>query len=80
MEVHANGHRYYDKDKWEILLNQPYNYVKKGLVNKLLSHKLYNTTNPITKIVLQYYEKSLVFLMQYVDMLKNFKNYNWKNR
>lgn len=80
MKACENGHRWYNNDTWETRLNQPYDYQKHGLINKLLSHTITNTTNPITQIVLQYYEKSLIFLMKYIDILKNFKNYNWKNR
>ena len=80
MEVHANGYRYYNNDEYETKLHQPYDYAKKGLVNHLLSHTIVETTNPILKIMLQYYEKTLIFLMKYVDILKNFKNYNWQNR
>jgi hypothetical protein len=32
------------------------------------------------RILLNYLESSLVFLMKYVDVLKNFKNIHWKNR
>ena len=80
METHINGYRYYNKDNWEIKLHQPYDYVKKGLVNHLLSHTIIESKNPILRIILQYYEKTLIFLMKYVDVLKNFKNYNWQNR
>lgn len=80
MKVYENGHRWYNNDLWETRLNQPYNYQKKGLIRHLLSHTIVNTPNPVTQIVLQYYEKSLVFLMKYIDILRNFKNYNWKNR
>lgn len=80
MKVFENGHRWINNDLWEKKLNQPYDYQKNGLLNKLLSHTIVETKNPVTQIVLQYYEKSLIFLMQYIDILKNFKNYNWKNR
>ena len=80
MEIRENGHRYYNVDSWETLLNQPYDYAKKGLIKKLLSNRIVNTTNPITSLVLQYYEKSIIFLMKYVDILRNFKNFNWQNR
>ena len=80
MEVHANGYRYYHNDEYETKLHQPYDYAKKGLIRHLLSHSIVETTNPILKIILQYYEKTLIFLMKYVDILKNFKNYNWQNR
>lgn len=80
MEKHSNGYKYKGDDKWETKLHQPYEYEKEGLLNKLLSGDIIKSANPITRLVLQYYEKTIIFLLQYVDVLKNFKNYNWKNR
>ena len=74
------GTRYKNYDEYEIKKNQPYNYEKYGLLNKIISSKIINTNNSILRVILAYYEKSLVFLLKYIDRLKNFKNYNWVNR
>lgn len=80
MEVRNNGTRYYNYHKWEIVNHKPYDYAKDGLLNKIMSNTILNTTNPVLQIILQYIESSLVFVMKYVDILKNFKNIYWKNR
>lgn len=74
------GTRYKYYDEYENKKNQPYNYEKYGLLNKIISSKITNTNNSILRVILAYYEKSLVFLLKYIDRLKNFKNYNWVNR
>lgn len=74
------GTRYKYYDEYEIKKNQPYDYEKHGLLNKIISSKIINTNNSILRVILAYYEKSLVFLLKYIDRLKNFKNYNWVNR
>lgn len=80
MIVNENGHRHSNKSDWEILQNQPYDYKRHGLLKHLMSHRITESTNPILQMVLEYVERSMTFLMSYIDMLKNFKNYNWKNR
>lgn len=80
MEVRNNGTRFYDYDKWEIKKNTPYDYTKHGLLKHIMSKQIVNTTNPVLKIILQYVESSLFFVMKYTDILKNFKNIHWKNR
>lgn len=80
MEKRTNGTRYIKYKIWNHVKNEPYDYANDGLLNKILSNKIVNTNNIALKIILEYYEKSLVFLMKYVDTLKNFKNYHWKNR
>ena len=45
-----------------------------------MSPTIVNTTNPILKQLLNYVETSLIFVMKYIDILKNFKNPHWKNR
>ena len=47
-----NGTRYNEFKLWEDTKNQPYDYKEKGLVNHILSNKIYNTTNPILKFIL----------------------------
>lgn len=80
MEVRNNGTRFINYDNWEIIKNAPYNYAKHGLLNHIMSNKIVNTTNPALKILLQFVESSLFFVMKYTDILKNFKNIHWKNR
>lgn len=80
MEIRNNGTRFFNYDKWEIIKNEPYNYIKNGLLNHIMSKQIVNTTNPVLKVVLQYVESSLFFVMKYTDVLKNFKNIHWKNR
>jgi hypothetical protein len=80
MKYNENGEKYSNYYKWETSKQTPYNYKKSGLLNHLMSSRIINTDNYITKQILSYVEQSMVFLMNYVDRLKNFKNYHWKNR
>lgn len=80
MTYNDNGNRYKHYQHWENVKNAPYDYERYGLLNKIVSNRIYNTTNECLKIILNYYEKSLVFVMKYVDRLKHFKNPYWKNR
>lgn len=80
MEIRSNGTRFAEYNKWENIKHQPYNYAEKGLLNHIISPAIVNTTNPVLKILLQYMENSMIFLMKYTDILKNFKNIHWKNR
>jgi hypothetical protein len=80
MTYNDNGNRYKHYQHWENVKNAPYDYERYGLLNKIVSNRIYNTTNEYLKIILNYYEKSLVFVMKYVDRLKHFKNPYWKNR
>ena len=80
MKVRSNGFhqeylRFYDRK-----LHAPYDYKHEGLNKRIMSHKIYNTKNPILKTVLDIYEKNIVFILNYVDILQNIFNYNWKNR
>lgn len=80
MIINKNSNRFTEYHKWEKIKNSPYDYEKNGLLKHIMSNKIVNTNNRILKIILIYYEKSMVFLMNYVDILRNFKNYHWKNR
>lgn len=80
MNYNDNGNRYKHYQHWENTKNTPYDYERYGLLNKIVSNRIYNTTNESLKVILNYYEKSLVFVMKYVDRLKHFKNPYWKNR
>jgi Zn/Cd-binding protein ZinT len=80
MEFKESGSRYKNYCEWESVERGVYNYEKYGLLQHILSHKIVETKNETTQTILKYFEKTLVFLMKYVDRLKNFKNYHWKNR
>lgn len=80
MIYNSNGKRYDNYHNWEVVKYNGYNYEKFGLLQKIMSNKIVNTNNNVLKIILNYYETSLIFLMRYVDILKNFKNTCWKNR
>lgn len=80
MTYNDNGNRYKHYQHWENVKNTPYDYERYGLLNKIMSNRIYNTTNEALKVILSYYEKSLIFVMKYVDRLKHFKNPYWKNR
>jgi hypothetical protein len=80
MELRGNGTRYINYDKWEKKENMPYDYAKNGLLSRIMSPVILNTTNNLLKLVLNYVESSLVFVMKYTDILKNFKNVHWRNR
>lgn len=80
MEIRNNGKRFEKYNKWEYQRNRPYNYQRDGLLNKIMSPAIVNTTNPMLKVIIEFVESSLIYLMKYVDILKNFKNIYWTNR
>lgn len=80
MEYRENGTRYKNYKKWCVLKNNPYDYENDGLIKHLMSHNITSTNNHVLRVILTYFEKTLVYLLKYVDILKNFKNYHWKNR
>lgn len=80
MEIRGNGTRFSEYDQWEDVKHQPYNYTKNGLLTHIMSNSIVNTSNSALRFVLQYVESSLIYIMKYTDILKNFKNIHWKNR
>ena len=80
MEYQANGTRFQYYKDWENIKHTPYDYKTNGLVKRIVSKPIAETDNPILKIVLGIYESSIVFLLNYVDILKHFKDVHWKNR
>lgn len=80
MEIRTNGTRYIRYKTWNKTKNESYDYEKNGLLKHLMSHKIIEAENSVTQFILQYFEKSMIFLMRYVDELKNFKNIHYKNR
>lgn len=65
-------------DKYDIIKHQPYDYRSKGLLNKLLPAVITSTTNKTTRLILEFVETVQLFLLEYVDELKQFKNTHWK--
>lgn len=80
MKYRENGTRYINYCLWENKKYTPYDYGRNGLLKYIMSNKIVNSDSSILQFILSYYEKSLVFVMKYVDRLKHFKNYHWKNR
>lgn len=80
MQYNENGTRYKNYYLWEKRKNNKYDYERNGLLQHILSHKIVNSENPVLRFILGYYEKSIIFLLKYIDELKNFKNYHRKNR
>lgn len=80
MQYRENGTRYKDYCLWEDKKNSLYDYKRNGLLKHIMSNKIVNSNSSILQFILSYYEKSLMFVMKYVDRLKHFKNYHWKNR
>jgi hypothetical protein len=76
----ANGTRLTRYKLWESTKQTPYDYAGEGLVKRIVSRPIAETDNPVLKIVLQFYESCVVFVLRYTDVLKNFKNVHWKNR
>ena len=75
-----NGERFESNIIYNKIMNDPYDYKRKGLLRLLMSPTITNTKNPVLRYMLDYEEKSLIFIMKYVDVLKNFRNWYWKNR
>ena len=80
MEYRENGTQYEGYAEWETVLNAPYDYKRKGLLQHIMSKRIVNTKNVMLQNTLKYFEQSLIFVMKYIDRLKHFKNYHWKNR
>lgn len=80
MEIRNNGTRFYNYRDWEDIKNAPYDYKRQGLNQHILSNVIVRSNNKILQSILKFFEGSLIYLMSYVDHLKNFKNYHWVNR
>lgn len=79
MEIRPIGSRRRYIKNYEVSNNQAYDYERYGLLNKVLPKVIYETKNTSTRAVLRFVEYILVWLMKYVDDLKNFKNWNHKD-
>lgn len=74
MEYRPLGTRYKGIHKYDIMKHQPYDYKSNGLLNKILPAVIVNTKNKTTRMVLEFVEAVQLFLLEYVDELKHFKN------
>lgn len=79
MEIRPIGSRRRYIKNYEVSNNQAYDYERYGLLNKVLPKVICETKNTSTRTVLRFVEYILVWLMRYVDDLKNFKNWNYKD-
>ena len=75
-----SGTRYRYYYKWETKKNSPYNYDTEGLLKRIMSKVIINNDNIVLQEMLNFYDRSLVFMMKSIDYLKHFKNPHWKNR
>lgn len=75
MIYRPNGFRYKELYHHENAKHIGYNYERYGLLNKILPKYITSTQNEFTRATLEYIEYQLVWLMRYVDKLKNFKAY-----
>lgn len=75
-----NGDRFKYYYKWNKTKFSNYNYSAEGLLKHIMSPVIVNSENEFLQKILKYFEMSLVFLLKYVDRLRYFKNYHWKNR
>lgn len=80
MKYYQNGNRFSQYYKWNNIKYEPYNYERYGLLNHLMSSKIISSKNYMLNIMLSYVENSLIFVMRYIDKLKNFKNIHSSNR
>lgn len=74
MKYYKPGHHYNVLKNYEFRRHQPYDYRKKGILNRLISPVIMNTKNTTTRMVIQFVETVAQFLVEYVGELRNFKN------
>lgn len=79
MTVEKAGKRYnyYYKFETEPIV---YDYKHKGLLNHIMSSAVTGSKNPLLRYTLGSFESSLLFILEYIDRLKGFKNYTKNNR
>lgn len=58
--------------------NNPYDYRNKGLLIKVLPRVITGTTNESLRRVLGSIELLFVNILDYIDILRNFKNWNYR--
>lgn len=80
LRQYSNNYSRRNYGLWDDRKNMPYDYEKEGLLKHIMSRTIVQTRNPLLRKMLGFYEGSLVWVMKYVDVLRNFKNIHWKNR
>ena len=80
LRQYSNNYSRRNYSLWDDRKNMPYDYEKEGLLKHIMSRTIVQTRNPLLRKMLSFYEGSLVWVMKYVDVLRNFKNIHWKNR
>jgi len=80
MNKQNNGQRFDEYRKWERIINPPYDYAHDGLAKRILSKPIAESNNPVLKIILKFYESSIVYMLKITDILKNFKLVHLRNR
>lgn len=80
MKTQANGKRFELFKEWDVTHNLEYDYERYGITNRILSKPIAKSQNPILKIILDFYNASIVYMLKSIDILKNFKNIHWRNR
>lgn len=80
LRQYSNNYSRRNYSLWDDRKNMPYDYEKEGLLKHIMSRTIVQTRNPLLRKMLGFYEGSLVWVMKYVDVLRNFKNIHWKNR
>lgn len=82
--IRTNGTRfeqYYKSEFYrEKTKNPAYNYESNGILVNIMSHKIIESHNKFLQKILDFVEKSLLYLLKYTDELKRFKDVHWKNR
>lgn len=74
MEYRTPGTKYQNSGQHDMVMHKPFDYKKHGLLKQMLPKVITNTKNSTTKLVLEFVEHAMIFLISYVDELKNFKN------
>lgn len=78
MEYRPLGTRYKNMGRYDIIKHQPYDYRKHGLLKLVMPNIITNTKNKTTRLILDFVEAMQLFLLSYVDELKQFKNPHWR--
>lgn len=78
MEYRAPGTKYSNIHQHDIIKHQPFDYRKEGLLKQIMPKVIINTKNETTRLVLDFVEQVMLFLISYVDELKYFKDPNRK--
>lgn len=80
MKKRTNGTRFARFDKWGLPDNKEYDYMNEGIIQYMFSARIVYSKNKTLRTILGFFEKSVFFLLKYVDELKYFKDYHRKNR